>query len=126
MKPITFPNLGLSFNINSIAFSIGNKNIYWYGIIITAGIVLALLLAYRNRKNEKIKWDDITDFVLWAIPIGIICARLYYVIFKWDYYSKNLLEIIMIPNGRSCDLWRHNRWHNSCTSILQNKKNKFL
>lgn len=99
MKPIIFPNLGLSFAINPVAFSIGEKNVYWYGIIITFGIALALLIAWLNRKEQKIKWDDVTDFILLAIPIGIICARLYYVIFKWDYYSKNLIEIFKIWNG---------------------------
>lgn len=99
MKPIIFPNLNLSFDINPVAFSIGNKDIYWYGIIITLGIVLALFLAWKNRDKQKIKWDDVTDFVLFAVPIGIICARLYYVIFKWEYYSKNLAEIFKIWNG---------------------------
>lgn len=99
MKPIIFPNLGLTFNINPVAFSIGNKDIYWYGIIITLGIVLAIFLAWKNRDKQKIKWDDITDFVLFAIPIGIVCARLYYVIFKWDYYSQHLIEIFQIWNG---------------------------
>lgn len=99
MKPIIFPNLNLSFDINPVAFSIGNKDIYWYGIIITLGIVLALFLAWKNRDKQKIKWDDVTDFVLFAIPIGIICARLYYVVFKWEYYSQNLAEIFQIWNG---------------------------
>lgn len=99
MKPIIFPNLNLSFDINPVAFSIGNKDIYWYGIIITLGIVLALFLAWKNRDKQKIKWDDVTDFVLFAIPIGIICARLYYVVFKWEYYSQNLAEIFQVWNG---------------------------
>ena len=99
MKPILFPNLGLSIDINSVAFSIGEKNVYWYGVIITLGIVLALFIAWKNRENKKIKWDDITDFLLYAIPIGIICARLYYVVFKWDYYSQHIEEIFKIWNG---------------------------
>lgn len=99
MEPIIFPNLGLSFDINPIAFSIGNKDIYWYGIIITLGIVLALFLAWKNKENQKIKWDDLTDFVIFALPIGIICARLYYVVFKWNYYSQNLMDIFKIWNG---------------------------
>jgi len=99
MQPITFPNLNLSFDINPIAFSIGGKDIYWYGIIITAGIALALFLLWKNKDKAKIKWDDFTDFVLIALPIGIICARLYYVIFKWEYYSQNLAQIFQIWNG---------------------------
>lgn len=99
MKPIIFPDLGLTFDINPVAFSICGKDIYWYGIIITVGIALALLLIWLNKDKQKIKWDDITDFVLYALPIGIICARLYYVIFKWEYYSQNVLEIFQIWNG---------------------------
>jgi len=99
MQPITFPNLGLSFDINPVAFSIFGKDIYWYGIIITFGIALSLFLIWRNRKNQKIKWDDFIDFILLAIPIGIICARLYYVIFKWEYYGQNLIDIFKIWNG---------------------------
>lgn len=99
MKPITFPNLGLEFSINPVAFSIAGKDIYWYGIIITFGIALALFLAWRNRKKQKIEWDTLIDFILIAIPVGIVCARLYYVFFKWDYYSQNLEEIIQIWNG---------------------------
>jgi len=99
MKPITFPNLGLDISINPVAFSIAGKNIYWYGIIITFGIALAMFLAWRNRKKQKIDWDTIVDFVLIVIPVGIICARLYYVIFKWEYYSQNIGEILQIWNG---------------------------
>lgn len=99
MKPILFPNLGLSLNIDPVAFSIFGKDIYWYGLIITVGIAIALFLVWKNRENQKIKWDDITDFVLYAIPIGIICARLYYVIFNWDYYGNNLIDIFKIWNG---------------------------
>lgn len=99
MKPITFPNFGLSFDINPVAFSIFGKDIYWYGIIITFGIALSLFLIWKNKKNQNIKWDDFIDFILCAIPIGIICARLYYVIFKWDYYGKNLLDIFKVWNG---------------------------
>lgn len=99
MKPITFPNLGLEFSINPVAFSIFGKDIYWYGIIITFGIALALFLAWRNRHKQKIEWDTLIDFILIAIPVGIVCARLYYVLFKWDYYSQNLGEIIQIWNG---------------------------
>lgn len=124
MKPILFPNLGLSLDINSIAFQIGEKPIYWYGIIITTGILLALTLAWFNRKNQKINWDDITDFVLLAIPIGIICARLYYVIFKWEYYSNHLIEIFQIWKRWHCNIRWHHRRNSNSSNILQNQKNQ--
>jgi len=113
MKPILFPNLNLSFNIDQIAFTIFGKSIYWYGIIITFGIILAVFLAYlrlnkkaSNQKSKDIKdnkfglsFDDITDFVILAIPLGVICARIYYVLFKFDSYIENPLDIFKIWNG---------------------------
>lgn len=99
MEPITFPNLGLEFNINPVAFSIFERDIYWYGIIIVSGIILALVLAWKNRDTYQISWDTLTDFVFWAIPIGIVSARIYYVVFEWEYYKDHLTEIIKIWNG---------------------------
>ena len=116
MNPITFPNLNISIDISNVAFSIFGKDIYWYGLIITLGIVFAVFLAYlrlnKKEDNKKLKenkiskdnkfgfsFDDITDFVLLAIPLGIIFARLYYVIFSFDSYIKNPIEIIQIWNG---------------------------
>ena len=99
MKPILFPGLGLSLDINNVAFNIFGKDIYWYGIIITCGMLLAMLLAKHDKKKYGISWDDITSFFVWAIIVGIISARIYYVIFKWDYYSQNLSEIIKIWHG---------------------------
>lgn len=99
MKPITFPNLGLELNINPVAFSVFDVDVYWYGLIIVSGIILALILAWKNRDTYGISWDTITDFAFIAIPVGIICARIYYVVFEWDYYKNNLSEIIKIWNG---------------------------
>ena len=107
MNTITFPNLNLEFNIDPVAFRIGEKPIYWYGIIIMSGIVIALIMAYFrikkmpevDRLSKKISWDTVIDLVLWMLPIGIICARLYFCIFKWDYYSANPMEIFKIWNG---------------------------
>lgn len=99
MQPITFPNLGLQLDINPVAFNILGRDIYWYGIIIVSGIILALFLAWRNRDTYGISWDTLTDFAFLAIPVGIICARIYYVAFEWEYYKNNLSEIIKIWNG---------------------------
>lgn len=99
MTPILFPNLGLEVTIPQVAFSLFGKEIYWYGIIIASGILLSIAIAYRRREKQSIPWDTIMDFVLVAIPVGIVCARLYYVIFKWDYYSQHLAEIFQIWNG---------------------------
>ena len=123
MKPILFPNLGLEININPVAFTIFGKDIYWYGIIITMGIALAIFLAWRKRDKQKIEWNTIMDFVLVAIPVGILCARAYFVIFKWEYYSNHLSEILQLWNGGLAIYGGIIRWNYNGNSILQNQKN---
>jgi len=99
MYNVAFPNLNLYFNINPIAFSIGEINIYWYGILIAIAIILGLFLAKLKDKKFGIRFDEIEEFVLWAIPVSIIGARLYYVAFSWDVYKDNPLSVFEIRNG---------------------------
>ena len=99
MYNVQFPDLGLNFHINPVAFSVGGFNIYWYGIIIGAGFMLALAFALRVLKNFGIKTDAFIDCVIAGFIFGIIGARLYYVIFRWEYYSQNPSEILAIHNG---------------------------
>ncbi|MDP4179787.1 MAG: prolipoprotein diacylglyceryl transferase [Bacillota bacterium] len=101
MGVISFPGLGnISFHINRIAFSLFGLSIHWYGIIIAAGFLLAVLLALKNCKKYDIDPDNIIDLVLYAAPISIITARLYYVIFSSDKtYLENPLEIAKIWHG---------------------------
>ncbi len=74
-------------------------NVTWYGAIIGSGLVLGLILASWQAKRRGYKSDLIFDFLLIAIPVAIICARLYYVVFEWDYFSKVPSEIIAIWHG---------------------------
>lgn len=99
MKPILFPGLGLEIDINNVAFNILGKDIYWYGLIIVFGMLLSIFLVWKDKRKYGISWDDITTFLIWAIVIGIACARIYYVVFKWDYYSNHLGEVFKIWNG---------------------------
>ena len=96
---ITFPGLGLSLNPSRVAFSIGEKDFYWYGIIIAFGFALAVLYGGRMAYKWKMSLDGMTDVLIWGTLLGIICARLYYVAFEWDYYSVHLSEIPAIWNG---------------------------
>ncbi|MCA1319611.1 prolipoprotein diacylglyceryl transferase [Bacillus tianshenii] len=73
--------------------------IYWYGAIIGTGALLGLWIAMRESERRGLNKDVFVDLVLFAIPIAIICARLYYVIFQWDYYGANPGEIIKIWEG---------------------------
>ena len=96
---IAFPNLGLEVTVNRVAFNILGKDIYWYGIIIAIGFVLAI--AYCSRRIDQFGFnnDMLFDALIVALPSAIVCARLYYVIWEWDYYSKHLSEIIAVWEG---------------------------
>lgn len=96
---ISFPALGLDFQINRVAANIFGKDIYWYGIIICIGFVLAALYVNARVKEFGATSDNLMDCLIICVPVGIICARIYYVIFEWDYYSQHLNEIIAIWNG---------------------------
>lgn len=96
---ITFPGLGLSFNPNRVAFHIGQKGIYWYGIIIAVGFLLAVLYAVRRSKQFGLTQDDVIDMLLWAVPLAVIGARAYYCIFSWDLYRDDPIRVLYIWEG---------------------------
>lgn len=96
---VYFPHLNLHFNINSVAFNLFGIDIYWYGIIITMGMILGLLLASYLAKKENMNPEIITDFLMYDIVPAVIGARIYYVIFKWNQYNKDLLSILNIRGG---------------------------
>jgi prolipoprotein diacylglyceryl transferase len=85
--------------MNPVAFTIFGIDIMWYGILISAGVLFGVLLALRECRRINFNEDYLMDFLLIAIPSAVIGARIYYVIFSWDYYSQNLKEIINIRNG---------------------------
>lgn len=86
-------------SIDPIALEIGSLQIRWYGVIIAAGIIIAYLVGQREMKKRGFPEDFLTDLLIWAVPIAIISARIYYVIFEWSYYKDHLNEIIQIWNG---------------------------
>lgn len=95
---IRFPNLGLEFNPGK-AISIFGFDVAYYGIIIGCGMIIGALIAFAEAKRTKQNLDDYYDFATYTLIAAILGARLYYVIFEWDYYSRNLLEIFNIRNG---------------------------
>lgn len=82
-----------------IAFSIFGISVRWYGILIAAALILGLFLAIRRAPAHGIEEDDLYDFFIALVPSIIVGARLYYVIFEWDYYSVHPEEIIQVWNG---------------------------
>jgi phosphatidylglycerol:prolipoprotein diacylglycerol transferase len=96
---INFPGLGLSFTINRVAFSIGIRDVYWYGVIIGFGLLLAVLFAAREGRRMGLPKDTMTDVALFATPVAILFARLYFVIFNWRAYAGTPLSVFNIREG---------------------------
>jgi phosphatidylglycerol---prolipoprotein diacylglyceryl transferase len=85
--------------LNPIALDLGPLQVHWYGIIIGFGVLLGLYIAVKEAEKRGIGKELFVDFILYAVPIAIISARIYYVIFQWEYYSQNPGDIIKIWNG---------------------------
>ncbi|MFC7393866.1 prolipoprotein diacylglyceryl transferase [Scopulibacillus cellulosilyticus] len=85
--------------LNRTAFEFGPFHIYWYGIIIAVGALSGFLLAMREGNRRGLPRDTFIDLALFAVPISIICARAFYVIFEWQYYSQHPSEIIAVWHG---------------------------
>lgn len=82
-----------------ILLKVGFIEIRWYSILILFAFILGYLLVVNEAKKHNIKKSLILDLVCYLIPICIIGARLYYVIFEWNYYSNNLIDIFKIWEG---------------------------
>lgn len=85
--------------IDPTAFKLGPIPIRWYGILITTGIILAFIVVQKEMVKRGMHPDFLTDLLIWAVPIAIISARIYYVIFSWDSYKDNPADIIKIWEG---------------------------
>lgn len=85
--------------INPTAFTIGPLSVQWYAVFILTGAIVGLVLAMREAKKFGIVSDTIIDLFTFGLPIAIIGARLYYVIFEWQYYLENPSKIFAIWEG---------------------------
>lgn len=104
MNTVSFPGLGLEFELNRVAIPIPGHPIYWYGIIIACGFMLAVAYCWHRAPEFGIVRDDIVDMLLFAVPLSIIGARLYYVIFYLDLYRDgsgklDVVEMLRIWDG---------------------------
>ena len=100
MFHVSFPGLGINgLEINRTAFSIGSFHVYWYGILIATGLLLAVLYAYFNTHRYDVNRDKLFNCVIVGIVTAIIGARLYYVIFRWSDYSGNIGKMFDIRDG---------------------------
>ena len=96
---INFPNLGIHLSNVGKSISIGGFEIAYYGMIIACGMILGLCIAMWVAKKTNQNPDQYFDVALYAIPIALIGARAYYVIFSWDQYKDNLIHILYFREG---------------------------
>ena len=85
---VSFPGLGLEFTLNRVAIEILGRPIYWYGIIITFGLILAVVLCSRWAPRFGVVPDQIIDLMLFAIPAALVAIRAYYVIFNLSIFQN--------------------------------------
>ena len=84
--------------MNPVAFSIGNFDIRWYGIIISLGMIIAIGIVNINAKKKNLNFDTILDLFLWCFPMAIIGARTYYVLFEIENYHS-IIDALNIREG---------------------------
>ncbi|MEB1807422.1 MAG: prolipoprotein diacylglyceryl transferase [Bacillaceae bacterium] len=85
--------------LSRIFIEIGPFTIYWYGVLIGLGVVVGYILATRETVRRGLPKDTFADLLLWALPISIICARLYYVAFRFEHFVDDPIKIIAIWEG---------------------------
>lgn len=96
---IAFPNLGLYLRNLPKSFSVFGFEVAIYGMLIAFGVLSGIFMADYVAKKEKVNTEIIWDFAIYAVIFSIIGARIYYVIFEWDMYKNNLLEVFNLRNG---------------------------
>ncbi|MCK0472989.1 prolipoprotein diacylglyceryl transferase [Halalkalibacter sp. APA_J-10(15)] len=85
--------------LNPVFLELGPFTIYWYGILIGFGVFLGYFLASREAVKRGMPKDTIADLLLYGIPISILSARLYYVVFRWEHFADNPIDVIKIWEG---------------------------
>lgn len=96
---IRFPHLGITFSNVIKSVSLGGFEVAVYGMVLAAAMVTGLLLVMKLAEATGQKGDDYFDLGITAIVVAVVCARIYYVIFSWDYYREHLMEIINLRQG---------------------------
>lgn len=99
MDTVSFPLLNLKLDIEPIAFDLYGLEIHWYALLIVSAIIIALIILKIRDGLYDIKFSDIVDLAVYVIPISIISARLYYVLFDLKDYINDPLQILNIRSG---------------------------
>lgn len=99
MCEVRFPFIGITVQVDPVAFKIGSFEVYWYGIIIAAAMILCGFLAVKQAKANKFSEDLVYDVLLVSLPSAIVGARIYYVLCEWSYYSQDIRRIFDTRSG---------------------------
>ena len=100
ISTISFPGLGIGeFNVDSVAFKLFGIEIAWYAVLITFGMICCIAYTIFQAHKVGITFDDVIDYALFTIPIGVIGARLYYVIFDNEHTYDTLIDVFNIRQG---------------------------
>lgn len=100
LQTVSFPGIGIGeLTIDRVAFTVFDKPIYWYGVIFASAFLLAILYVLKRSKTFGLNEDHVMDVIIGAIIGGIVGARAYYVIFTWEDYKDNLLNIFNLRLG---------------------------
>ncbi len=104
-SPIAFPGLfgDWQFTASAKLLDVGH-GIYWYGALIALGLLLGLWFCMKQSGRFGLTEDNVMDTVLWGMPLGVIGARLYYIIFYLDLYrdadgSLDLVRMVRVWDG---------------------------
>ena len=101
--PISFPGLGIGWfdPPRTLPFAVLGKEIYLYGVVIALGFLLAILYGKKRCRSFGYDFDKVVDALLWAVPLAIVCARIYYVVFYWKEggYADDPISILYIWEG---------------------------
>ena len=96
---IAFPHLNIYLTNVPKSFSVFGFSIALYGVVIALGMLTGFTLASKLAKYNYFNGDYVWDFAIYAIIFGILGARIYYVVFAWDKYKNNLVQVFNIRNG---------------------------
>lgn len=99
LSAISFPGLGITVDPSPVAFTVLGKDVYWYGIIIAFGFLMAYFYMNARCKSFGLSQDNLLDMLFWAVPLGIVCARIYYCVFYWDLYRDDPISCLYIWEG---------------------------
>lgn len=99
MNIVNFPLLNLEIELEKVAFTLLGVDVYWYSILIVLAILIVFLLCKKDSGKYNIKFETILDLSLYVLPVSIIFARLYYVVFNLEQYMLEPMKIFALRSG---------------------------